>query len=214
MENIVIKTNKFDEEWVDVGETSIGMLKVRKWIPFTEKESMARAIAYMSISEDKDSETVVVSHLIGLIREFMFIATYANVEAEIEGNETAMDTLLAASDWLSSTGLREKAYEAAEEDMGIVDSMTWDIIKEYKATYDATHSLATRVKKSFGDLLNGGSPAEILAGTEEMTAKLGEMLKVIGELKENVGKEGGIPMKGGLLDLNGLQLDIRKKEDK
>lgn len=222
VEKIMIKSNEFEPEWVTVGETPIGELKVKKWIPYKEKEQMARSIAFFVMNMDEDSDTVVVSHNLGLLKEFMFISNYTNIEAELEDEKTAMDLMELVTDWLSSTGLRKKAYEVADEDFSMVEEMLDQMIGAYMDAFDATHSLAGRVKKSFAEVLNGESLGDTIAKSEDVTEKMGELLKAFTDIKTKSEEEmetseenavAQIPMKGGLLDLNGTQVDIRKKED-
>ena len=218
VEMITITSKEFDPGWVTVGQTSIGELKVRKWIPYAEKERLGLAMAMICANEDTDNEMILLSHKMVLLREFLFLANYTNVEIDIpsEGEEETqmnseelMETVV---DWFASTGLQEEAKRVAEKDWDIVEEIMWMMIDAYTDAYENSHSLASRVKKSLGDILSGESIGETIGSSEEVVQKMTEFMKSY--LASDGKKESGkIPMMGGLIDLNGVQVDVRKKAD-
>lgn len=210
MSKIVIRSAEIEPEWVDVGETPEGILKVRPWVPYKTKEEIALALAMMCLSEDEDNDIVLISHKLVLLKEFLFIANYTNIEIDL-GHEVEIEELVrTACDWLMSTGLRDKARAIAEKDLEIVNEILWTAIDAYMDAYDGGHSLSGRIKKTFREILNGESLIETLSGSEEWIQRLGELLRAYSKDKE----EKKIPIMGGRLDLNGLQVDIRKKAEK
>lgn len=210
--NVVLKANmQIEPEWVEIGELSDGQkVMCKKHIPYADKESLAMSLASTTLYEDEKNEVCYFNYKTPLYETYLFVMAYTNLLVDYEEiPEHAMEFVF---DQLVYTGIYEKMMEVIEDDLAYVYEIYDRLCESVKTLFDNSHSLSTRVKKSFSSILDGEDMVDTLAKTEEATASMEELLKAYDKIQSVQAVTDKIPIKDGVLNIGGVKVDLKKKD--
>ena len=158
--------------------------KACSFIPYSQKEEMAKKLAQSTVICDADGCSYM-SYLYDLSRMFLIAEYYTNIDTSDwnteEGRTAIFDYMTRYGDELMSRYEKMCENEAFKHDIEIVDNIYGRMYGALAFKHEHTSSLSYKIGKAFESVLNDQDIVKTLAQSRDVSEKMIEMLKVFKE---------------------------------
>lgn len=181
-------------------------IEVKEHIPYDSKEAMALELAmYTSVTDDA-AEIMYDSYKKPLLECALVTKYYTNIDVSEMAEEKDWKLLI---DWLTMNGIYHELFSAVEQDYKLVRELY--ILMRYATyhSYEESHTLSAKIKKSFASLLTDEDITESIAKSEAVNSQMIDMIGAAMERKEKQpAKNDKIALDGGAV------INLAKKRTK
>ena len=181
-------------------------VQVKEHIPYDSKEALALELAmYTSVTDDA-AEIMYDSYKKPLIECALVAKYYTNIDVSQMNEEKDWKILF---DWLTMNGIYAKLFNAIEDDYKLVRELYMFMRCATYRSYEGSHALSMRIKKSFASILTDEDIAETIAKSEAVNNQMVDLLGAVTEKKENAStKNDKLSLDGGAV------INLAKKRSK
>ena len=160
---------------------------------------------YTSVTDDA-AEIMYDSYKKPLLECALVAKYYTNIDVSEMAEEKDWKLLI---DWLTMNGIYHELFSAVEQDYKLVRELY--ILMRYATyhSYEESHTLSAKIKKSFASLLTDEDITESIAKSEAVNSQMIDMIGAAMEHKENQpAKNDKIALDGGAV------INLAKKRTK
>lgn len=174
MEKIKIDAQNIQNTGVSVLECKDGTkIEVKEHITYDEKEAMAIELAMYTSVTDEDAAIMYDSYKKPLLECALIAKYYTNIDVSEMESEKDWKVLI---DWLTMNGVYGTLLDAVENDYQLVKELYVLMRNATYRSYEESHALSTKIKKSFASLLTDDDIAETIAKSEDVNRQMISLL--------------------------------------
>ena len=157
-------------------QTADGTIRIRRILPWEEKEQMAQDYAAAAIVFDEEGGIAYEGYNAELIRSFLILRYYTDID--LKESDTPQGRY-EVYDAVASYELWPQIVEVVAEDLAQVDRIACRIVDAAKCSFERKHALEHQIGKLLKGLLGTESLTETISKAEGLNSKLIEMLGIL-----------------------------------
>lgn len=183
MEKIKIDAQNIQDTCVTVLDCKDGTkIEVKEHISYDEKEAMAIELAMYTSVTDEDAAIMYDSYKKPLLECALIAKYYTNIDVSEMESEKDWKILI---DWLTMNGVYGVLLDAVEDDYKMVKELYVLMRHATYRSYEESHTLSAKIKKSFASLLADEDIAETIAKSEDVNRQMVSLMGDAMSFKEN-----------------------------